>query len=196
MQEQFNRDDERFLDLVDGSLPPAEALALEQALREDDDLERSLRGYRDIVGRVRDLPDEPAPPELLELVQQRIRRKTRGRFYGTTIGSSFPYQAAVSVILLGIMAAIYLLGHPTEEKPRLVDPSKLVTLPAGVADAIGLAGGTLNGVTERCGGNQEATLPASEVDRVASRLARTVTITRAPGASTGPTVRVCFTVVK
>lgn len=168
MQETHTRDDERFLDLLDGGLPDEEADALREALQRDPGLGQAWDGYKGLVGTLRSLRPEEAPPEFLHLVQQRIRRKTRGRFYGPVPGAGgFPYQAAVSVVLLAIMMAIYLLGHPTEETPRLVDPAALRALPAGMADAVGLAGGTMNGATDRCGGRHEITLPAAAVDGIA-----------------------------
>lgn len=183
------QDDERFMDLLDGRLPEAEAEALRQALRGDPGLGQAWDGYKDIVGSLRKLPVEEAPPEFLRLVQQRIRRKTRGRFYGPLPGASgFPYQAAVSVVLLAIMMAIYLLGHPTEETPRLVDPSVLRALPAGMADTVALAGGTMNGATKRCDGRHEITLPAGQVDAVARRFASEVMLE--PVTGTDP-VKLC-----
>lgn len=183
-------DDERFLDLLEGDLSDSEADELREALRSDPELEEAFDGYRGIVGTLRELPDEEAPPEFLQLVQQRIRRKTRGRFYGPTPGAAgFPYQAAVSVVLLAIMMAIYLLGHPTEEKPRLMDPSVLQKLPAGMADAVALEGGTMNGATDRCGGRHELSLPKRAVDRIAARFGDEVKI-EPVGSGDGP-VRLC-----
>lgn len=185
-------DDERFLDLLEGDLTDAEADALRAALRQDPELEEAWDGYRGIVGTLRELPDEEAPPEFLKLVQQRIRRKTRGRFYGPLPGAGgFPYQAAVSVVLLAIMMAIYLFGHPTEETPRLVDPSVLQRLPAGMADAVAMEGGTMNGATDRCGGRHEITLPRGAVDRIGRRFADEAVLD--PVGDGGGPARLCVT---
>ena len=195
MQSQSTQYDERFADYVDGELSASELSALEEELRRDERLREALDAYRDVVERVREMPDEQAPAELLNLVQQRIRRKTRGRFYGAAAAMGFPYQAAVSVVLLCIMAAIYLIGNPAEGELRPAGARASAALPAGVADVVAMEGGTVNGATERCDGQPEISLPPTALAKVAGKLSGRVELSKAPGEPTARGhIRYCATV--
>ena len=73
---------ELFGPYVDDELDAAARHVLEDALSEDEDLRRDFDDYRESVSILRRLPTERAPDRFLLMVQNRIRRRTRGRHFG------------------------------------------------------------------------------------------------------------------
>jgi hypothetical protein len=70
------------------------------------------------------MPVAKAPDDFLRGVQNRIRRRTRGRWYGIQAGRlRFPFEAAFNVLLIGILFSIYLSAQPAAEHPVPVAPT-------------------------------------------------------------------------
>lgn len=118
-QPMMSADDarERFGDAIDGALPEAEREAFEALLLADAELREEYEGYRAIVRGVSAaaprLADAEAglsgeaAPSLVPLVQERIRRRSKGRFFRDRFSSGQAKGAGLTALLLA--AALLLL---------------------------------------------------------------------------------------
>ena len=98
---------ERFSDYRDGALAPADREAVRAHLGACADCKREYLAFADTVSSLMKLKSE-APPNFLPAVQEAIRRRSRGRFYGKkTFWTRFPIEL-VSLITLLIMLVVYL----------------------------------------------------------------------------------------
>lgn len=91
----------------------AEIVAEPEKARELHDLER-------IVEVLHAAPVLDAPPHFLRDVQGRIRRRSRGRYFGVTISNRLPWEAIINAILLFVLFVVYFFGMPTTDTRVLV----------------------------------------------------------------------------
>lgn len=117
-----------FADYVDDELPAEARAALEEALADDPSLRDELVEYRDVVKALGDLPRERAPDRFLLLVQQRIRRRSRGRYFDFQRPRTLVFEGAVCAVLIFVMAALYLFAAPPTELPEKVEVVERVSL--------------------------------------------------------------------
>ncbi len=104
---------------VDDELDAAARHVLEEALSEDEALRRDFDDYKESIELLRGLPTERAPDRFLLMVQNRIRRRTRGRHFGyLKRPRTLVVEAAVCAVLIFIMAALYLFGAPQPTAPE------------------------------------------------------------------------------
>ena len=120
-----SRHDPRFDEWVDDRLDRHERQAFERVLAEDDELRGELDAYAAPVHMLRHLPPVSAPPGLLRGVQRRIRRQSRGRWYGHASVSTrlrFPWEATFNIVLIALLFATYLGAVPPRDpQPAPVD---------------------------------------------------------------------------
>jgi hypothetical protein len=103
---------------VDDELEPDIRAHLEAALTDDADLRQDFDDYCESVSMLRGLPAERPPDRFILLVQQRIRRRSRGRHFSFfRRPRTFIVEAAVCAVLIFVMAALYLFGHKTPALP-------------------------------------------------------------------------------
>ena len=95
---------------VDEVLSAEDRAALESTVVANETLKRELEDYQTVLRLVRSLPPERPPSRFTWAVQQRIRRRTRGRWFGVPRAPSLVFEAAVCATLLFLMAALYLFG--------------------------------------------------------------------------------------
>jgi len=91
----------------------AEIVAEPEKARELQDLER-------IVEVLHAAPVLEAPPHFLRDVQGRIRRRTRGRYFGVTVSHRLPWEAIINGVLLFVLFVVYFFGMPIADKRVLV----------------------------------------------------------------------------
>jgi len=98
---------ERFSDYRDGSLAPADREAVRAHLSACAACKREYAAFADTVSSLMKLKSE-APANFLPAVQEAIRRRSRGRFYGKkSFWTRFPIEL-VSLITLMLMLVVYL----------------------------------------------------------------------------------------
>lgn len=116
--------DARASDWLDESLDPAARAEFEAELEADPELAREVKRLEAVVVGLRRLPPVDAPPDLLRGVQGRIRRRSRGRYYGSRVPTRyrFPYEAVVNAILLGLLMAVYIISMPTPDDEPVAAP--------------------------------------------------------------------------
>ncbi|MEZ4400695.1 MAG: zf-HC2 domain-containing protein [Kofleriaceae bacterium] len=96
-------------DYVDGTLAPAERAEVEAALAADPALQAEVDDLRDGLAVFKALPPTAAPADLGTSVEETIRRRSAGRFFGRrTLGDRVPFGALLIVggIVLVIIAGL------------------------------------------------------------------------------------------
>ncbi len=99
-----------FGEAIEGTLDAAQRDAFERALAADEGLREEFDAFRAMLSGVAALghAEETTPaPDLLPLVQSRLRRRSRGRFYrdrfsekSGRLGSTWPVLVALAAALL------------------------------------------------------------------------------------------------
>lgn len=97
---------ERFSAAADGELSPEERVAFDALLAGDEKLRKEYDEYKKLIGETKLLADTEAP-ELLGGVQERLRRRSRGRFYRDRFASRSG-TGTLTPILLAIAMLIVL----------------------------------------------------------------------------------------
>jgi hypothetical protein len=126
--------DERAMRFVEQRMRRAER---ESFLREFDTEPAKRRELEDL-GRVVELlhatPPVEAPPHFLRDVQGRIRRRTRGRYFGMQVHSRVPWEAIINALLLFALLVVYFVGMPVDDR-RVLVPIPAATFQARASDA-------------------------------------------------------------
>ena len=92
-------------------LSEAQMKALEEHLRSCVVCKKEYQEFEKSVGATSGLHRLPPPPDFVESVKQQVRKRSRGRFFGPKKWSErMPYEI-FSVVMLGIVLAIYLIYH-------------------------------------------------------------------------------------
>ena len=108
-----------FSEAFEGDLDPERAAAFEAALAADEGLRADYDDFVEtlqLVGRLDELDPAPAP-DLLHGVQERLRRRSRGRYYRDRFakragpGWMMPLAAVVAVLL--VLAAAFFAMQTT-----------------------------------------------------------------------------------
>jgi anti-sigma factor RsiW len=100
---------ELFSAYFDQDLAPAERSALEEHLGSCVVCRRDYQAFTKAVGAVGLMQKAPAPPEFLDEVRARIRKRSRGRFFTPKrLAERIPYEI-FSLVMLGLILAIYLV---------------------------------------------------------------------------------------
>ena len=129
---EIDERDALFIAFLEGDLPEERRAQFEAELDRDAELRREFDEFADIMGGVRELPFEFAPPDFVEQVQGRIRSRSKGRFFAENFlyNTRMPYEA-IAVVMIAVMAAAWLLmGTPKDRNMHDADaeiPPKLKT---------------------------------------------------------------------
>ena len=101
---------------LDGELSEQEEEAFDQRLDEDPDFREAYGDFADVVGQVQNLPYGLAPDDFTDKVQERIRTRSNGRFFGEQLLAQqrTPYEA-IAVVMLIVMSSTYIfMGIPPD----------------------------------------------------------------------------------
>ena len=99
----------------DKELAADDARALEEHLATCEACRSDLALYQKTIGGAHRLAHLPAPPDLVEGTIDRVRRRSGGRFFGPRRLTDRLPITLLSMIMLGVVLAIYLyvrLGDP------------------------------------------------------------------------------------
>lgn len=118
--------DERATDWLDDRMSGDERKAFEAELAADPDLAAEVEGLDTVVRTLRRLPGADAPPDFLRAVQSRLRRRSRGRYFGLQVRYRFPYEAVINGILLASLVVLYMMAMPAADiTPTPMSPELL-----------------------------------------------------------------------
>ncbi len=112
-----SEESEKFDAYVDDELSAEARAAFEQALSADGALRADFDDFHDSIRLLRDLPEEAVPDRFLQLVQQRVRKRTRGRHFNHYRQPSMVVEAAACAVLVFATAALYILGIDAHKPP-------------------------------------------------------------------------------
>lgn len=134
MSAAMTADDARelFSAFYDGEVDDEDRQAFEAALAGDEALRREWEEFRDMLNEAHALDDglTGAEPDLLGGVQQKLRTRSRGRFYKDRFSQSAPGGLLpilmAAVMLLVIVVAWLVLQRVTIEPPASGDLGALI----------------------------------------------------------------------
>lgn len=135
-------------------LSAEERAVLEGTTPESEAFRQQIDGMQQTRLMLLKLPTSTAPPDFSRAVQQRIRRTTHGRNFSGIPKQVFPYEAAVSVVILIVLMVVYWMG----ESGGVLAPGQHTVPPVvfqGLTDHVARIGGTVAGQTQRCPGGME-----------------------------------------
>lgn len=118
-------------DYVDGTLSAADRIEVEAALAADPALRAEVDDLQAAVRDLRTLGRAPAPPELVQTVEDTIHRRSAGRFFARrTLGDRVPFGVLlfVAIIVLGIIVAAL---HSSTTGSLKRDPERRAPPPPG-----------------------------------------------------------------
>ncbi|QDG50943.1 hypothetical protein FIV42_09415 [Persicimonas caeni] len=129
---EIDERDALFIAFLEGDLPDERRQEFEAELERDAELRRDFEDFADIMGGVQSLPFEFAPPDFVDKVQGRIRKRSKGRFFAENFlySTRMPYEA-IAVVMIAVMAAAWMLmGVPKDRNMKTAEaniPPKLET---------------------------------------------------------------------
>ncbi len=107
-------------DYVEGTLSLAERKQLEARLEQDPALREQLEEIRAAQAALKRLNKTPAPEELSKNVEEIIRRRSDGRFFGRrAFGDRVPFGVILIVALVALLALAILLWSSSTGSLRL-----------------------------------------------------------------------------
>lgn len=123
MNEVTEADLERLCAWLDGELSEEEVQALEARLANEPALARELEALKATLGAVEALEVPEPPPAFSDKVRRRIRRRSRGRYFGGQRRATFSLEATAwaLLIVLGI-AAVGTLSAPVVLETPMAPP--------------------------------------------------------------------------
>jgi anti-sigma factor RsiW len=101
---------------LDGDLCADREEAFDRRLEQDPDFREAYEQFAEVVGQVQNLPYEFAPDDFTDRVEERIRTRSNGRFFGEQLLAQqrSPYEA-VAVVMLIVMSSTYIfMGIPPD----------------------------------------------------------------------------------
>jgi anti-sigma factor RsiW len=105
---------ELFSSYWDEELSADDTTRLEEHLRSCVVCRREFQQFEQAVGTAAALPKAEAPPDFLEGVVQRVRKRSQGRFFAPRrLVERVPYEL-FSLLMLGVILAIYLILQMAE----------------------------------------------------------------------------------
>lgn len=112
---------------LDGELSEQRETEFDERLETDPEFRQAYDEFAEVVDGVRNLPYEFAPDDFTDNVRDRIRRRSRGRFFSHPAISHqrAPYEV-VTVVMFVIMASAYLFFIiPSDRDIESADDARL-----------------------------------------------------------------------
>lgn len=132
MSEPATRDDDRLYamlsDYVDGTLTAAERAEVEAALAADPALRAEVDELRASMSLLKSLPPTTAPGDLGKAVEDKIHKRSAGRFFARrTLGDRVPFGVLLVVGLMLLVSLAWVLrssssGSLKRERPAPTAP--------------------------------------------------------------------------
>jgi anti-sigma factor RsiW len=111
---------QRFSELVDGDLAPDVRAAVEGHVEDCDACKDALERFRQTVAGLRSLSAPPPAEDILARVQQKIRKRSRGRYFDrgfAVSGMRFPYELVALLMLLTLLVVYFGMTTLGEIRP-------------------------------------------------------------------------------
>jgi len=100
---------ERFSDYLESELSPEEQAEVAAHLESCEACRNELNAFRHTLRSLAQLPPIPAPEGFVGKVQQRINKRSRGRFFrGERLFMRVPFEW-ISFVIIILMLALYIL---------------------------------------------------------------------------------------
>lgn len=123
-------------DVVEGTATPAVHAEVKAHVATCDTCREELDELRKLREALKSVPPQAAPPDLGKLVEERIHRRSAGRFFGKkTLGDRVPFGLLLIVALVALIIIAGLLWSSTTGSLRR-DPAPHPKPPPGARDAI------------------------------------------------------------
>lgn len=124
---------ERLSEYLDGELSPREEAEVRAHLDGCESCRAEEEALRRMLGQLSGLKRLPPPPDFLGKVQQRIRRRSRGRFFAPeNLLQRLPFEwISFVIILLMLMLYMFHMLSAVEVKPQTPGTRPPATEPRG-----------------------------------------------------------------
>jgi anti-sigma factor RsiW len=123
---------EAFSDYYDRTLPAAQARAVEEHLGGCPSCRTEYDTFKDAVGALSGLHKMAAPGDLEQRVEDRIHKRSAGRFFGRkAFGDRVPFEAiALAGLALAVIALLFMRGVSCgDAKPPVQQPGATERIP-------------------------------------------------------------------
>ncbi len=114
---------ELFTAYADGELTDVDQAGLEAHLRSCDACREEWEAYRRTMEEVSGLLAVPPPPDTVRLVEKKIARRSRGRFFAETRSTGMSFAMVSFILVLFFILAYLLLTAVNEIQVMEVEPS-------------------------------------------------------------------------
>jgi anti-sigma factor RsiW len=123
-------------DVVDGTATPEVHAEVKAHVATCESCRAELEELRKLRAALKSVPPETARPDLGQLVEDRIHRRSAGRFFGRkTLGDRVPFGVLLIVALIALMIIVGLLWSSTTGSLR-PEPKTHSRPPPAARDAI------------------------------------------------------------
>lgn len=123
-------------DVVEGTATPTQHAEVKAHVATCATCREELEELRAVREALKSVPPETARPDLGKLVEERIHRRSAGRFFGKkTLGDRVPFGVLLIVALIALIAIAGLLWSSTTGSLRRESPTHPPP-PPGARDAI------------------------------------------------------------
>lgn len=125
---------------LDRQLPPQDAARFEARLSEDPEKAKEAKTLAQVLATLRTLPRDAAPNDLIRGVENDIRARSKGRYFGYHWKHRFPYEALVSSVLLVFALIVWVSSSQPAPPLMAIDPKPFVTASSDLGVAARLLG--------------------------------------------------------
>jgi len=126
-----------FSDYYERSLSEAESQRVEQHLARCEDCQRAYQDFKETVGALSGLHKMSAPQRFEQSVEERIHRRSGGRFFGRkAFGDRVPYEVLAVIALIIGLAVFFLIRSSGTGSLRYDDEPEKPHVAPGAKEAM------------------------------------------------------------